>query len=73
MKTETKKPAYSEEIPTLVIVFVAATITVIILVAALIIANSLRRKVVTKQDFVHIKQKKVSDKREAKFFLKQLN
>jgi membrane protein YdbS with pleckstrin-like domain len=49
--TDASSPTYSEEIPTLAVVFVGATITVLILVAALIVANTLRRRITIKQEY----------------------
>jgi hypothetical protein len=49
--TDASSPSYSQEIPTLVVVFVGATITVLILVAALILANTLRRRITIKQEY----------------------
>ena len=49
--TDASSPSYSQEIPTLVVVFIGATITLLILVAALILANTLRRRITIKQEY----------------------
>ena len=49
--TNTDSPSYSEEIPTLVVVFVAATITILVLVTMLIIANTMKRRISVKTDY----------------------
>ena len=43
--TNADSSAYPEEIPTLVVIFVGATITVLVLVTMLIIANAMKRKI----------------------------
>ena len=45
MITNADSSAYPEEIPTLVVIFVGATITVLVLVTMLIIANAMKRKI----------------------------
>ena len=43
--------SYTEEIPMLVVIFVAVTITVLVLVTMLIIANTMKRRIIAKTDF----------------------
>ena len=43
--TNADSSVYPEEIPTLVVIFVGATITVLVLVTMLIIANAMKRKI----------------------------
>ena len=49
--TNTDSPSYSEEIPTLVVVFVAATVTILVLVTMLIIANTMKRRISVKTEY----------------------
>jgi len=49
--TNAGSQSYSEEIPTLVVIFVGSTVTVLILVTMLIIANTMKRRISVKTDF----------------------
>ena len=49
--TNAGQQSYTEEIPMLVVIFVAVTITVLVLVTMLIIANTMKRRIIAKTDF----------------------
>ena len=48
--TNTDSSGYTEEIPTLVVIFVGATITVLVLVTMLIIGNAMKRRISVKTE-----------------------
>lgn len=49
--TNAGQQSYTEEIPMLMVIFVAVTITVLVLVTMLIIANTMKRRIIAKTDF----------------------
>ena len=63
--TNTDTSAYTEEIPTLVVIFVGATITVLVLVTMLILGNAMKRRMSAKTDLpqegLQIKNIQVND------------
>ena len=55
--TTSDSDSYSEEIPTLVVIFVGATVTVLILVLMMIIVNTMKRRISDKKAGSHESKK----------------